>query len=269
MEIVFNNVTYSYKNKRMLDRINLVIEDNKITGITGEYKTVLCKLINGTKEYKSGEIVVGEVPVIKDNIKVVRKMVSMIHQNYEDQFFTNNVKEEILFLISRLSYKPSDIDSKMKKSLEIVGLEEEILNKEISSLTTGEKKLLQIAVSIIYNPDVIIFDEPFVELDKFSTKNIISLIKKLKSKFKKTVIIVSNDVNLLYELTDNIVILSKGHIAYSGETLSTYQSVDMLLDKNVEIPDLVRFTMLARDKRVKLSYHRDIRDLIKDVYKHV
>lgn len=269
MEIVLNNVIYSYKNKKLLDKINLKIEDNKITGITGEYKTLLCNLLDGTKEITSGEILIGEIPLIKENIKVVRKIVSMIHQDYQEQFFTDSVKEEILFLISRLSYKPKDINKKMIQALEIVGLDKEIINRNISSLTSGEKKLIQIAISLIYNPDIIIFDEVFIELDMTNRKKIIRLIKKLKDKYKKTVIISSNDVNLLYEITDNIVILRKGHVLHNGITKDIYQKEEVINDKNIEIPDLVRFTFLAKNKKIKLSYHTDILDLIKDVYKHV
>ena len=144
-----------------------------------------------------------------------------------------------------------------------------MLDSKISELTSGEKKLLQVAVSIIYNPDIIIFDEVFTELDRVNKKKLINLIKKLKDKYNKTVIIVSNDVNILYEITDNIVILKKGHVQVIGETSEVYQNTNILKTTKIDIPDLVRFTLLAKSKKVKLSFHRDIRDLIKDVYKHV
>ena len=269
MEIVLKNVTYTYKSRKLIDKVSLSIESNKITGITGDAKSVLCDLLDGTTAITSGNIVVGEMALIKENLKVIRKTVSKIYQNYEDQFFTSNVRQEIYFLISRLSYKPSNIEKKMIQSVEMVGLTKEVLDKEINTLTTGEKKLLQIAVSIIFNPDIIIFDEPFVELDRINTKKIINLIKTLKDKYNKTVIIASNNINLLYEITDNIIVLRKGHVLISGETTSTYQDIDKIKDKDIEIPDLVKFTMLAKKKKIKLSYHKDIRDLIKDVYKHV
>ena len=269
MEIILKNVTYNYKSKKLLDKINLTIESNKITGITGDAKSVLCDILDGTTNMTNGQIVIGDMALIKSNLKAVKKVVSKIHQNYENQFFTNRVKEEIMFLISRLSYKPSNIEKKMEQSIEMVGLDKKVLDKDINTLTSGEKKLLQIAVSIIYNPDIIIFDEPFVELDRINTRKIINLIKVLKEKYNKTVIIVSNNVNLLYEITDNIIVLRKGHILISGETTTIYQNPNILKDKDIVIPDLVKFTLLAKNKKIKLSYHKDIRDLIKDVYKHV
>lgn len=269
MEIKLKNISYRYKNKRILDHINLKIEDNRITGITGEYKTLLCEIIDAVKFPSSGSIMIGDMELNKDNFKVIRKEVSMIHQNYQNQFFTNDVKEEFLFLISRLDYKPKDINKKMEQSLLMVGLNSSYLNKSISSLSAGEKKLLQVAISLIHNPNIIIFDEAFVELDLMNRKRLIKLIKMLRDKYKKTVIISSNDSDMLYELTDDVVILKKGHILAADSTVKVYQNFKLLEENDVEIPHLVLFTKLAKDKKVKLSYHRDIRDLIKDVYKHV
>jgi len=269
MEITLKNVGYRYKSKKILDHINLKIEHNHITGITGDYKTLLCEIIDATKLDFTGSVVVGDAPLNKDNLKWIRKEVSLIRQDYQNQFFTDNVKEEISFLVSRLAYKTKDINKKMEQSLEMVGLNKDYLDKEIKTLSTGEKKLLQVAISLIYNPDIIIFDEPFVELDHKNQKKLLKLIKALKEKYQKTVIITSNNSNLLYELTDDIVILKKGRILAADNTVKVYQNMTLLKDNDIDIPDLIKFTMLAKQKKVKLSFHRDIRDLIKDVYKHV
>ena len=174
-----------------------------------------------------------------------------------------------MFLISRLNYKPRDLNKKMNQALLLVGLDKSYLNKSIQSLSSGEKKLFQVAISLIYNPSIIIFDEPFATLDYSNQKKLSKLIKLLKEKYNKTVIIASNNCDLLYELTDDIVILKKGHIIAADDTVKVYQDIELLKDNEIEMPNLVKFTMLAKAKKVKLSYHRDIRDLIKDVYKHV
>lgn len=269
MEINLKNVCYVYKNKKILDRINLKIEDNHIVGITGEYKSLLCELIDAKTLEFTGDIMYNDILLNKDNLKLIRKKVALIRQNYKDQFFTNNVLEEFKFLISRLSYQTKDINKKINQSLEMVGLDKECLNKKIDILSSGEKKLLQVAISLIYNPSVIIFDEAFVELDYTNQKRLLKLIRNLKDKYKKTVIISSNNINLLYEITNDIIILKKGKVLVSGNTANVYQNINLLRDNNIKLPDLVTFSMLAKDKKVKLSYHRDIRDLIKDVYKHV
>ena len=269
MEITLKNIGYRYKNKKLLDHINLKIEDNHITGITGEYKSLLCEIINMSKIPTTGNIMMENTLLDNNNLKWTHKEVSMIHQNYQNQFFTDNVHEEFLFLISRLNYEPKDINKKINQALLLVGLDKSYLKKNISSLSSGEKKLLQVAISLIHNPNIIIFDEPFVELDLINQRKLLKLIKMLKEKYQKTVIISSNDSNMLYELTDDIVILKKGHILAADSTPKVYQNITLLEENDIEIPSLVIFTKLAKAKKVKLAYHRDIRDLIKDVYKHV
>ena len=269
MEIILKNVGYHYKNKKYLEKINLKIRSNVITGITGDNKTLLVELIDALTMASYGEIKVGGSVINRENLMDIRKTVCMIGQKPMDQFFTKNVKEEMEFLIGRLDYKNKNIHKKMRDSLLVVGLNDSYLEKEIYELSAGEKKLIQVAISLLYNPKVIIFDEPFVELDYANKKKMIRLIKMLKERYHKTIIITSNDSDLLYTLTDDLVILKGNRILAADQTEKIYQDIEFLEHNNVEIPSIVLFTYKARKRNVKLSYHKDIRDLIKDVYKHV
>ncbi len=269
MEIILKNVGYQYKGKKYLDKINLKIKSESITGITGDNKTLLIELIDALTLASCGEIKVGGKIINRENLISIRQTVCLIHQKPMEQFFTTNVKEEMEFLIGRLDYKNKNIQKKMKDSLLIVGLTEEYLDKEIYQLSSGEQKLIQVAISLIYNPKVIIFDEPFAELDYTNKKKMIRLIKMLNERYHKTIIIASNDNSMLYELTEDLVVIKGSHIIAADKTEMIYQDVEFLLNNNIEIPEIVLFTYKAREKHVKLSYHKDIRDLIKDVYKHV
>ncbi|MBE6147307.1 MAG: ABC transporter ATP-binding protein [Firmicutes bacterium] len=269
MEIILKNVGYRYKNKKILEKINLKIRSEMITGITGDNKTLFIELINAITEPSYGEIKIGNKVLNEENLTELRRAVCFIRQKPTEQFFTTCVKEEMEFLISRLNYKNKNIEKKMKDALQVVGLKDDYLEKEIFKLSSGEQKLIQIAVSLLYNPSVIIFDEPFVELDYQNKKKLIKLIKMLKERYHKTIIIASNDSNLLYELTDDLVIIKKTRVIAADTTTKIYQDVRFLEYNDIEIPNLVLFTDKARKKKVKLNFHKDIRDLIKDVYKHV
>ena len=269
MEVVLKNVSYRYKNKKLLERINLKIRDDRITGVTGDNKTLLIEMIDSITLPTYGEIKIGNEVISSDNLMEMRKKVCLIRQRPKEQFFTENVREEMLFLVGRLNYQNKNITKKMKEALGIVGLSEKYLDQDIFKLSSGEQKLIQIAISLLYNPEVIIFDEPFVELDYTNKKKLIKLIKILKQRYHKTIIIASNDSNLLYSLTDDLVIIKKSRIIAADETVKIYQDVKFLMYNDIEIPNLVLFTYKAKNKKVKLSYHRDILDLIKDVYKHV
>lgn len=268
-EIVFKNVSYQLNSKPYLEKINVKINNAKITGIIGDNKTKFIELVDALILPTYGEIIIDNDMISKENIKDMQKKVSLIKQNSHEQFFTDIIKDEMLFLVKRLNYKNKDINKKILDSLKIVGLDEKYLDKTISSLSAGELKLIQIAVSLLCNPKIIIFDEPFVELDNNNRKKIIRLIKLLKNRYDKTIIIASNNCNLLYELTDDLIVINKTKVVAADETVKIFQDIDFLNHYKLEIPNLVKFTFLAKNKKVKLSYHRDILDLIKDVYKHV
>lgn len=269
MEVVLKNVNYRYKSKKILEKVNLKISSDKITGITGDNKTLLIEMIDSLTFPSYGEIKIGNEVVNKDNLMEMRKKVCLIRQQSSEQFFTDTPREEMMFLVGRLDYRNKNIVKKMKDALKLVGLNENYLDEKLLYLSAGEQKLIQVAINLLYNPKIIIFDEPFVELDYHNKKKLIKLIKLLKERYHKTVIIASNDSNLLYELTDDLIVIKKTRVIAADETIKIYQDVDFLIYNEIDIPDLVYFTYLAKKKKVKLSYHRDIRDLIKDVYKHV
>ena len=176
----------------------------------------------------------------------------------------------MLFIMKYYRLKINFPEKKMTDSLKIVGLESEYLDKEIDSLSASEKKLIQIAVSLLTNPDIILLDEPFINLDKKNEKLILILINKLKENYKKTIVIASHDSDMLYKYTKKMIFIKNNKVFLTGDTKEVYKRVDYLTKNKFEIPDIVRFTYkVIKEKNVNIDYHRDIRDLIKDIYKHV
>ena len=154
--------------------------------------------------------------------------------------------------------------------MKIVGIEEEYINHDLSTLSSSEKKLLTIAIGLLSNPDTIILEEPFQYLDLKQEKRLSMLLIKLKEQFNKTIIMKSEDVNSLYKYTSNMIIVKNNEILVEGDTKEVFHRVDYLKRNGINIPDAVKFTYLAnKDKEAKLEYHSDIRDIIKDIYKHV
>ena len=193
-----------------------------------------------------------------------------MEQKFNNQFFLSTVEEHFSFLIRYYHWKLEDPRKKVVSALKMVGLTEEYLEKELIVLSSSEQKLLQIAIALLSNPTVLLLDEPFINLDMKSQKKIERLLLKLKERYQKTIVIASHDSNLLYNLTEKMLFLKNGTILRQGATKEIYQNVKFLTRYHYEIPDIVLFTYKAKEtKKVKIDYHKDIRDLIKDVYKHV
>ena len=124
-------------------------------------------------------------------------------------------------------------------------------------------------MGLLSNPLIIILKDPFYGLDLKNEKQIMTLLIRLKEKYNKYIIINTTDSNKLYKYTNHLLVF-KNRLLLDGPTKEIYQRVDYLHKNRIPIPEIVSFTYLAKKtKKVKIDYHRDIRDLIKDIYKHV
>ena len=155
-------------------------------------------------------------------------------------------------------------------SLKIVGLDTNMLDRNITTLSKSEQKKVQIAMSLLSNPDILIFDDLFQYLDNKSRKKIIMVLTKLKEQYHKLIIIGSNNTDMLYQYTTKMLFVKNKRIFLEGTTEETYERVDYIKRNGYKVPEIVQFTYKAiKKKKVKIDYHKDIRDIIKDIYKHV
>ena len=159
---------------------------------------------------------------------------------------------------------------KMLDSLKIVGLDTDYLHRYVNTLSSSEKKLIQLSISLMCNPELIIMEEPFKSFDMKTEKRIIMLLQKIKDQYDKTFVFISNDSNMLYKYANHLIIIKNNSILTEGETKDILENVEFLKKNNIRIPEIVEFTYLSKKKKqVKIDYHKDVRDIIKDIYKHV
>lgn len=269
MEITLKNITFHQQEHNIFTKLNVTLEGPKIIGLMGEKKTQFMMLLDAIYLPVKGAIQIDDEVLTNENLSSFRRKVALVTQEVSDQFFESTVMDEMAFLVKALKYPTNDLAKRMSDALKIVGLDNTYLDKNIKTLSKGEQKLIQLAVALLYNPKVLLLDEPMIYLDYTNKKKLLRLIKKLKEDYHKTIIIASNDSNLLYGLTDEILLLHHQSGAILKNSASFFQDVKLAKRYKVEVPYLVQFTEKARAKKVRLSYHKDIRDIIKDIYKHV
>ncbi|MBQ8131112.1 MAG: ATP-binding cassette domain-containing protein [Bacilli bacterium] len=263
MEIVFID------HKIEENEFNFRVRHNHITGIHNDCGKTIWNLVS-LKKIGKGHISINGDKITKDDIFMTQKRITIIENNIHFPAYLKTV-EDLLnerFITYNLNVK--DPQKKMEDSLKIVGLTENYLERDLVTLSSSEKKLILIARGLLSNPDTILIEEPFQYLDLKQEKRLSMLLTKLKEQFNKTIVIKSEDVDCLYNHTDNMVILKNNEVLVEGDTKEVFHRVDYLKRNGIHIPDAVRFTYLAnKDKDAKIEYHSDIRDIIKDIYKHV
>lgn len=264
MEIKLNKVNY-----KDLHGITFEVPNEEICGITGNGKTTILNLLTGKLTFE-GEITYNGEPLSAKNKLSTTKKIGLIEQNFENQYSKTTIEEYMNYLILYYRLNIKNPEKKITDSLKIVNLKKEYLKREIDTLSTSEKKLFQIAICLITNPKVILLDEPFINLDSKNQKKLFRLLTGLNEKYNINIIIASNDSEILYRYTKHLVILKNNKVLKEGNSKEIYENVKFLIKEKLEIPDIVLFTYKAKNtKKVKIDYHRDIRDLIKDIYKHI
>lgn len=263
MELVFKD--YQFNN----ETLNFTIKGDVFNGITGKDKEILLSIIKLSRHYK-GQVFIDQEEVTKDNIAFYRKKIDIIKKEIDYEPFTENVYQLLAYEIRKKNLILKDAEKKIRDSLKIVELDSELLERNIHSLSSSEQKFLQIAISLLSNPDLIILEEPFRNLDIKNEKKVMNLLQKIKEFYHKTIILVSDDTKILYKYTNHLIIFKNSKIIVEGITNEVFQRVDFLRKNKVSIPQIVEFTYIVKKKKkVKLDYHKDIRDIIKDIYKHV
>lgn len=264
MEIKFTKVDY-----QDFHNLTFSIPETGICGITGKGKTTLLNLISGTLKTEGTITFAGEILSNKTRLSITKK-IGFIDYLFQNKYNKTTIEEYMNYMISYYKLNMKDPTKKIVDSLKIANLKQEYLKRNINTLSTSEKKLFQIALCLITNPKVILLDEPFINLDTKNQKKLFRLLTQLNEKYKITIVIASHDSEMLYRYTNHLIILKNYKILKEGNTKSLYENVKYLLKEKIEVPDIVLFTYKAKiNKKIKIDYHRDIRDLIKDIYKHV
>ena len=257
MEINFNNVCY--KNK--LTNVNLKMSSDKINGIYN-YNTFL-KLITNPRLINEGSI------YIDDKQYKNFDYINIVIIDKEKEFYTSKVIDEILFSAKLRNYKSKNIKKEILEWLKEFNLDENILKRIGHSLSETEKYFIKIIANLITKPQIVIFKDIMNGIDYNNKKIIKKIINNLKEK-GTLVILTSMNSNILYELTEEVFNFDKGKLLTSGLTNDIYTNVEILIENKIDVPYFSLLTYKAnKDKNANLFYRKDVRDVIKDVYKSV
>ena len=184
-----------------------------LAGKNGSGKTTLLRHLNGLLSATSGEILISGIKIQK-NIIEIRKKIGMVFQDADSQIVGETVFDEVSFGPENLKWERELINQKVKSTLELLGLTQ-LSDRNPATLSGGEKRKLAIAGILVMEPDVILFDEPFSNLDYPSASNLLSLITRLNKK-GITIIIATHDIEKVIDRATRMIIMDNGHIRQDG-----------------------------------------------------
>ncbi len=228
-------LTHCFPNGTVgIDRINLDVYENEflvITGPNGSGKSVLMKHLNGLLKPTSGKIYLRDKDIFSD-IRKSRRRIGLVFQDADSQIVGQTVEKDTSFGPENLRLSREDITRRVEKSLENVDL----LDKRDFRphlLSGGEKRRLAVAGVLAMDSDILIFDEPFSNLDYPGIKNVLSQILSLKGK-GHTVILITHDLGKVLAHADRLVIMNSGRIIHQGKPGNL---LDRLESSGIRRPD--------------------------------
>lgn len=279
MEVRLENV-YLYNpedNKQIINDLSMVFKDNQITGIIGPSgcgKTTILELIDILLIPNKGSVHIGKTKIEKgkkiDSLAKLRKSIGLVYQNPEQQFFNKTVKEEIEFALINFNFRVKEKDKRVVDALKMVDLDESYLNRNPFGLSKGEQKKVSLAISLAYNPKLILLDEPTLGLDDKGKRELIKLLRMMKLRYNKTIIMVCNDTDFMHKIVDYIYVVDSGEVAYKGDKYEIFGDNEIVKQFDIRPPKIMEFSNIVKEKTgISLGYRDDIDDIAKDVYRRV
>jgi cobalt/nickel transport system ATP-binding protein len=250
--IEVKNLTYTYPDKSpALKDISFEIKSGECVGIIGPNgagKSTLFLLLMGFLEPLQGTIHIFNKELNKKTKNEIRKKIGMVFQDPNDQLFSPTLWEDIAFGPFNLGYDQDEINRRVEKTLEIVGLEN-LKNKAPHHLSFGEKKRAALATILAMDPKILFLDEPFSNLDPESYSKIIELIKEFK-KNNLTIIIASHDLDMLPLLVDKCILIDNGQIVKEDSVQKLLTDFDLLINHKMQMPILGQLFYNLRKRNI-------------------
>ena len=193
----------------ILHHVSFTVKQGEILGLAGESgcgKSTLAKTIMGFNNHYSGKIT-----LLSDYAQMV----------FQDPYNSLNPSKTIEFLLEeplkmRTSLSAEERRKKVKGMLERVELKEEIKNRYPRELSGGQRQRVCIAQALIVSPQFLIADEPVSALDVTIQDQIMDLLFRLHKEEQLSILFISHDLRMIYQICDRVLIMKSGSIVEEG-----------------------------------------------------
>ncbi|MBQ6479429.1 MAG: energy-coupling factor transporter ATPase [Erysipelotrichaceae bacterium] len=276
MAISFKSLSYIYDKDmpyahKALDNIDLELKEGVITAIIGETgsgKSTLVEHLNALLLPSEGSLEILDYKLIANQkirfLKPLRKDVGLVFQFSEYQLFEESVLKDVAFGPLNFGYTAQEAQERARRALKLVGISENLYASSPLELSGGQKRRVAIAGIIACDPKIIVLDEPTAGLDPKGAKEMTDLFVSLNKKMNKTIIIVSHDNEMVYNVCDETVVLSRGKVVYAGDTLDLFNDPVKLKEFDLLEPQIVTFRNRLIEKGFKLSREARTLNLLSD-----
>ena len=238
MNIEIQNIHKSFGDKQVLKDISLSAQSGKAVGVLGRNgagKTTLIRIVMGVFGADSGDVLIDGKPLNRN--KIVMGYLPEERGLYSKKI----IQDQLVYFGMLKGLSKKEALKSVEYWLERLGMTEHAKRK-LSTLSKGNQQKIQLVVTLVANPDVIILDEPFSGLDPVNAKLLKDVVKELIDD-NKLVLFSSHQMNYIEEFCQDIVILNGGEVVLSGNIKQIQRSYtrNKIIIASPEIEKIINF----------------------------
>lgn len=214
--IKFNQANKFYPPQtKALDNLTLNINSGEfvsIVGQSGSGKTTMVKCLIGEERLDSGQIMVGDWNITRlssNEVPYLRRQIGVIFQDFK-LLPKKTLAENVAFALQVCGKSSKKINTIIPQLMKIVGLSEQ-MDRYPHEVSGGEQQRAAIARALVYQPKILLADEPTGNLDSINAEEIIELLQKI-NKFGTTVILVTHNREIVNNLNKRVLTVSDGRL---------------------------------------------------------
>ncbi|WP_248582638.1 ABC transporter ATP-binding protein [Nocardioides sp. InS609-2] len=202
-----------------------------LLGPNGAGKTTLVLHLNGILAAGAGTVAVSGLPVVKKNLKEIRRRVGIVFQDPDDQLFLGTVRQDVAFGPANLGVRGVELDRRVMAALDLVGMAD-FVDRPPHHLSFGQRRRVAVATVLVMEPEILVLDEPSSNLDPASRRELADILRGLDV----TVLMVTHDLPYALELCPRSVVLSDGVVVADGKTYDVLTDDALMRAHRLELP---------------------------------
>ena len=212
------NITKKFKQQTAVDCISFNVNEGEnfvLLGTSGCGKTTTLKMINRLIEPTAGEIFINQKNIKKEDTEILRRSIGYALQN-TGLFPHYTVAENIAVVPNLFKWNKEKIKSRVLELMNKLHLSKDYYNAYPNELSGGQQQRVGLARALAADAAILLMDEPFGALDPITRTKVRNDFKNLEEFKKKTIVLVTHDVQEAFELADRICLMDKGKIVQTG-----------------------------------------------------
>lgn len=256
------NLNYGYGKTTIFKDFNLSVEEGSYIGIAGNNnsgKTTLIKLISGILPSKDA-VTIGYSYVDNNRIHDNSKRLGIVFGSSFNLFLFDDVYKEMAFPLENLNISVDEIEKRIIDLAKDFGISK-LLDKKTIDLTNSERQEVQLVISLLHSPDILLLDNPFSMMNRETKNKILKALKKYHEENKLTIILATTNLEDVLD-TDYIYVLNDGDIIIEGKTFEVLEEDTILNKLGFSLPFMV-------DLSLKLKFYELLDDIEVDMNRMV